>query len=393
MNRTRKHLVLALGVLTFALFISCGEDARHSRPVTWQFRLNDSTAFNLNGWFSDATIVIQNDSEEIIGVHTNDSTFHLPTFNGIISGHWVEDTFQGVWTDQLRDNYRIDLLAFASAPQEAHQPGSITHWDFYLPADDTIPMGTLLLSQHGSRLRGTVATETGDLRYLSGNIETDNTWAFGTFDGAHLYKFECTPSLGRLDGFFYSGNHYSSTFRAIQLDSLVTLTSQSAPVLPGVAFEFSHWSVEGDSVRWTLDDLTHEVMVIDIMGTWCPNCLDEITALKTLQKEFPDVGFLSVAFERRADIDPDAAWVRIQQYQEALGIPWNIVLGGPASKAMATTAFPFLEKVASFPTTLFINRKGQLLTHSGFNGPATGEAYDLELSVFRNHINNLKTSN
>lgn len=64
-------------------------------------------------------------------------------------------------------------------------------------------------------------------------------------------------------------------------------------------------------------------------------------------------------------------------------------LGGPANKQKASDAFPFLERVASFPTTVFVHRDGRIIAHSGFNGPATGAAHQAEIAAFEQNIQSL----
>jgi hypothetical protein len=52
-------------------------------------------------------------------------------------------------------------------------------------------------------------------------------------------------------------------------------------------------------------------------------------------------------------------------------------------KAEAAKTLPMLNKVLSFPTTIFIDRKGIVRQiHTGFSGPGTGIYYDEFVSDF-----------
>ena len=52
-------------------------------------------------------------------------------------------------------------------------------------------------------------------------------------------------------------------------------------------------------------------------------------------------------------------------------------LGGTASKKEASKKFSMLNEISSFPTTLFVNSKGEIIhIHTGFYGPGTGDYYD-----------------
>ena len=107
---------------------------------------------------------------------------------------------------------------------------------------------------------------------------------------------------------------------------------------------------------------------MDVLGTWCPNCCDEINLLKELKTKYPKVEFLSLAFERG---DKKQALKRIQNFKTEQEISWDILYGGVAKKQLADSVVPFLGGVKSFPTSLFYPLNGDPVVHTGFNGPAT----------------------
>ena len=387
-----RALGIPVAALWSVLVLSCGNvgDVSVAGPVVWSFQLNDSTTFSLPGHRSEQGITFINGEERIEATLQADGSYLLATFDGLITGNWDGGQFTGNWNDRLRKDYQIPLTA---APQTApvrpwSQPDEQEAWEIYLPASDTSAMGTLILAQNGEALRGTIATPTGDLRYLTGRTNPDGSWSLGTFDGAHLYHLAGKFNGPETHGVFHSGSHYAAPFRATALTAPPALEPQEAELRPQTPFSVSFQSTPTEKEVWGLDDLPEDVMVIDVMGTWCPNCLDEVRLLLKLHRDYPDVGFLSVAFERNA-ADFEQAQARIRQFEEALDIPWHVVLGGAADKAEAQRALPFLERVASFPTTVFVHRDGRMYTHSGFNGPATGPAYAREEAAFRQHIEDL----
>lgn len=385
MRVANAQLVIGLSVLV----LSCGRhgDAPVSGPLRWTFHLNDSTTVELPGEVSGDSLVWHNGKEDVVARQIDDTTWALHPFDGRITGHWEGERFVGAWHDRQRGEYRIPLTAGIEQDRPAviwpEQPAQLA-WDFYLPADDTIPMGTLLLHVAGEQLTGTIATPTGDFRFLTGNKH-----GLQTFDGAHLYQLSGNFVGPHLEGTFYSGTHYAAPFRAEQLPTPPALTAQEAQIKPNAAFSLSFYDSAMNKQVWGLEDLPKDVTVIDIMGTWCPNCLDEMHTLLQLHREYPEVGFVTIAFERNALGNPQQARERLLQYVETLDIPWTVEIGGNADKAVAQEAFPFLERVASFPTTLFVHKDGRIRTHSGFNGPATGAAYEAEQATFRRHLDEL----
>jgi hypothetical protein len=51
---------------------------------------------------------------------------------------------------------------------------------------------------------------------------------------------------------------------------------------------------------------------------------------------------------------------------------------------------PQLVDIANFPTTIFVNKKGQIeKIHTGFSGPGTGEHYDEQKKEFYDEVKGL----
>ena len=177
-------------------------------------------------------------------------------------------------------------------------------------------------------------------------------------------------------GQFYSGNHYHTNWSATPgevwvTDGVVELVQASETDLL-----INSFNAQGDPIQVSLVPLDNEVVVVDILGTWCPNCMDEVRLLRELRDNHPHIRVVSVAYER--DTLPNDVFRRLAFYETQLDIDWEVYWGGRASKSIAASTFPFLHEVISFPTTLFIHPNGTVAIHSGFNGPATGAAYEQE---------------
>ena len=68
---------------------------------------------------------------------------------------------------------------------------------------------------------------------------------------------------------------------------------------------------------------------------------------------------------------------KLKQFVKKAQIPYPVYLGGKASKKIASQLFPMLNEISSFPTTLFVNKEGEIIhLHTGFNGPGTGKYYE-----------------
>ena len=65
--------------------------------------------------------------------------------------------------------------------------------------------------------------------------------------------------------------------------------------------------------------------------------------------------------------------------KERVGLNYEILIAqiGTNDKGKASKKLPMLNKVMSYPTTIYLDRAGKVRKiHTGFNGPATGEKYE-----------------
>jgi hypothetical protein len=71
-------------------------------------------------------------------------------------------------------------------------------------------------------------------------------------------------------------------------------------------------------------------------------------------------------------MEENARVIGSQAKEMALDYP--VFLGG--QKRQAGEVFPMLNKIMSFPTTIFLDKKGEVRKiHTGFYGPGTGDYY------------------
>jgi len=209
-----------------------------------------------------------------------------------------------------------------------------------------------------------------------------------TFDGAHAYLFEAKiqPDSSLL-GSFRSGKHFRTLWRAERADSpALRKPDEIAYLKEGYeSIRFSFPNPEGEMVSLSDERYQDKVVIVQLMGTWCPNCRDETVFLKNYLENHPsqDLEVIALAFERYQE--QSKARQAIQTYKEEMGIDYEVLLAGTASKEAASEALPMLSEVASFPTMIIIGRSGEVRRiHSGFAGPATSRYADFkkEFSTF-----------
>ena len=330
-----------------------------------------------DGW------VIRNGEERIVLRHLGEELYAVPVFGGSWKGRWEGEEWRGHWTDSLRPgDYRVPLtLTPLVHPKSTSGSKTASRWD--------TSEGTLLLQTRQDSVWATISTPTGDYRYLAGK-KSDNILTFNTFDGAHLFRFSATLKGDSLvQGYFLSGTHYKTSFDGVLSPDGGEGWKSGRQTFNGAEMALQGVNATGDTVTWdksALEAAGKTGLVVDVMGTWCPNCMDEARLLAELAPSHPDVQFVSLAFERSTDA---SILPRLAQFQKELQLCWDVLLGGKASKRIAAECLGVVDTVHSFPTTVFWVPGSDPVIHTGFNGPATGEGYVVERAFFENQLNRL----
>ena len=139
-------------------------------------------------------------------------------------------------------------------------------------------------------------------------------------------------------------------------------------------------------------EFENKVVLVQILGTWCPNCLDETKFYVDYLKENPNPNLkvIGLAFEYAKT--EAKAFNGIKRLKERIGVTYPILLAqfGSSDKVLANEKLPMLNHVLSYPTTVYIDKKGDVhKIHTGFNGPATGEKHEEFKKEFKETLNKL----
>lgn len=248
-------------------------------------------------------------------------------------------------------------------------------------------------SQANDVVTGTFLTNGGDHRYLAGQVRGDQLY-LSTFDGAHafLYKAKVTAADGAMAGDFWSGSalHQRWTAKRDAHAELADAYGVTAMRAEDPKFSFAFPDLGGKTVTSEDAKFRGKVLVIALGGSWCPNCHDEAAFLEPLYKEYRDKGLeiVSLMFEHFGDF-PHAAEATTR-FRQQYGIEYTTLIAGISDVDEAAKKLPMLQKFYGFPTTVIVDRNGQVRKiHTGFSGPATGEHYKQFVAEFRNNLNQL----
>ncbi len=248
-----------------------------------------------------------------------------------------------------------------------------------------------IFKQDGNRVTGSFLVSNGDYRYLDGNI-VDGKLKLSAFDGNHAFLFVAEINGDSLKGDYYSGKSSHETWTAIKNENAIMPDPESLTFLkPGFEkLEFSFPDLDGNNVSLSDERFKNKVVILQIFGTWCPNCMDETKFLVPWYQENKERGveILGLAYERKDDFN--YAKARVEKMKDKLQVPYNFVIAGVNDKAKAAETLPALNTVLAFPTTIFIGKDGKVKhIHTGFEGPGTGIYYEKFQERFNQIVNEL----
>jgi len=251
-----------------------------------------------------------------------------------------------------------------------------------------------IVRQRGAEASAAILRVDGDTGLLTGTY-ADGKFTLHHFDGARGNILEIIPlPNGQLDITLHGRNaardqKYTAT-RASPAQGLPQPTDSSNHTRvknPDEPFQFSFPDLAGNIVANTDDRFRNKVLIVNITGSWCPNCHDEAPFLTELYRRYRSLGLEVVAlnFEESDQIqNPTRAHAFVKKY----GIEYSYLLAGETGELQAK--LPQAENLNSWPTTFFIGRDGKVRgVHAGFAAPASGEFHTQTRRDFTSTIEKL----
>jgi len=184
-----------------------------------------------------------------------------------------------------------------------------------------------------------------------------------------------------LSGDYWSRDSYHATWTATRTDDAgatlpdgwkdVGLTNSEGRL------RFRFPDLDGHPVALTDDRFRGKVVLVNIFGSWCPNCNDEAPLLAAWNRKYRSRGLeiIGLAYEFTGNAARDREMVR--RLAKRYGIDYTLLLAGVSDKPKASATLPDITKVIAYPTTVFIGRDGKVKKiYSGFSGPGTGKHFD-----------------
>lgn len=369
------------------------------QPIVFNFEVSDSAHRKV--------IYIMNASDRMlvdsVRRHGDTIFFHMPFFNSDFWGHFQNDgSLKGAWVRHLPGkDLSMPFTAIPNADYRFHPHPAKAQFDvsgrwattFFEDGDTSQAVGEF--RQDGNQVVGTFLTISGDYRFLQGVVDGD-TLKLSTFDGSHAYVFTAplTNDSLILGGQFYAGYQGHATWMArkdssAHLPNAFSLTSfKTGENTLHAAFP----DLKGDTVSLNDPAYKGKVLIVQIMGSWCPNCMDETRFLSQWYQANHSRGveIIGLCYERTTDFKQSVASVMTFKNQFHVEYPLLITGVTASDPNMLQKTLPELQHFVGFPTTIFIGKDGHIQKiHAGFSGPGTGEHYVIFKKEFNAIVDSL----
>jgi len=324
----------------------------------------------------------------------------MPVFESQFRVVYQNKKITGVWIK--RGSVKTQVMPFSAEPGNERFAAAIKsvknisgRWAAIFSSNKANELSVAEFKQAGNKITGTFLNATGDYRYLEGIVNSDSLFLSG-FDGGHAYLFSAKIEDDQhlSGGTFFSGASYKESWSAIKnAAAKVSQESVAMYVKPGEeSLHFKFKDIDGKPVSIRDDQFKNKVVVVQLMGSWCPNCMDETAFLSDYYNKNKQRGFEVIALAYEYSTDWERSIKSLKKFQERFNVKYPILNTEVTVNDSLRTekTLPELTPIKFFPSSVIIDKKGKVRKlDTGFNGPGTGEHYEAYKNEFEETINKL----
>jgi len=389
-----KNIFITIGLIFISVSSYSQPKPGHYRGILYR-EDGKEVVFNMEikGTGNQPQLYIINATEKILTkelkIKDDSVFFRMPAFESEFKMQVQEDgSMKGIWIKgTATKTQHWPFVAIPGKNRFEISQGSAKNnisgrWSVTITrANGTTRPAVAEFEQKGNYLTGTFLTPTGDYRYLQG-VVTGDSMLLSTFDGAHAYTFSAKiVNANKItEGFFGSGIGGEETWMA-EKDNNARLPETDTPQLKegSSKLDFVFSDIDGNKVSITDERFKNKVVIIQIMGSWCPNCLDETKFLSDYydRNRSRGIEIVSLAYEYSTDFRRSQKSLR--KFQQLFNVKYTMLITGISVRDSLRTekTLPQVTPIKGFPTTIFLDRKGNVQEiHASFFGPGSGKHYE-----------------
>ena len=249
-------------------------------------------------------------------------------------------------------------------------------------------------AQKGNVVTGSILTNSGDYRFLAGTV-TGDLLQLSTFDGVHAMLFTAKVKGKELsEAKMFSSKAPVQEWSALKDPNVLLPSETLTRIKDGQdgTLDFTFVDLDGKQVSIKDERFKGKVVVIQLMGSWCPNCMDETAFMSAYYDKNKQRGveMIGLAYEYTTDLARSKA--SLSKFKKRFDVHYPLLITPVTVSDPQRTekTLPQLTGIKVFPTTLILDRSGKVAEiTTDFFGPGTGEYYTKFKEEFEKKIDKL----
>ena len=300
--------------------------------------------------------------------------------NAAIQGGELTGTIEGKFGPEARSTLPFQAKRFVPEPDPpaGTVPSIAGLWEIEVKSPKGESAWRFIVRQSGADVSAAILRVDGDTGALTGRYR-DGKFVLSHFSGERPYMIEATPQS---DGSLaitlndYNGKRVLPAYRpadarAKGLPEPTDPAQHTRVADPNAPFQFSFPDLAGRMISSTDARFRGKVLLVNITGSWCPNCHDEAPFLAELYRTYRDRGLEIVALDFE-EAEQFGQLNRLRWFIYHYGIGYTVLVAGDPEDV--NKKIPQLVNLNSWPTTVFVGRDGLVKSiHAGFASPASGD--------------------
>ena len=305
---------------------------------------------------------------------------YAETLRATLKDGELTGTIEGKFGPAPRSTLPFEANPFAAEKDAAAAgiPSIDGLWEIEVKSPKGESAWRFIVRQSGADVTAAILRVDGDTGALTGRYQ-HGKFVLSHFSGERPYLLDVTPrSDGGLDVVLndYSGKRELVAYRpadarAKGLPEPTDPTRHTRVADPSQPLLYSFPDVDGHIVSSSDARFRGKVVLVNITGSWCPNCHDEAPFLAALYRKYHSRGLEIVAldFEEREQL---RGLMRLRAFIKHYGIEYTVLVGGEPDEV--NQKLPQLVNLNAWPTTVVVGRDGLVKAiHVGFASAASGE--------------------
>lgn len=351
---------------------------------------------NVQGWFF-------NGDDKVLATggkfQNGDLVLDFGDYAAKLTATLKDGVLTGQYGPMLKKTYPVTARRHqAEVKSTASAPSIAGLWEVEVNSGKGEKAWRFIVRQTGAEISAAILRVDGDTGALTGTYN-DGKFTLSHFSGGRPSLLVVTPASDGTLAIDMTDLHGKSQLKAVRPaearaeglpaptdpDHHTTVKNASEP------FRFSFKDLNGRLISNTDAQFQGKVVLLNVTGSWCPNCHDEAPFLEALYRKYHSQGLEIVALSFEED-DQLQNPTRLRAFIKTYGIDYTVLLCGMPDERDAKLTQPV--NLNSWPTTFFVGRDGRVrYVHAGFPGPASGDLYKQTAQEFYSQVEGLLAEN